>query len=193
MFGSCCRICYLGFQRRALQGGILLASTWHRVVSSCKCSDRVGTNTGNNSNTNTNTNANANKNTNTKSKTKTNTTSTSRRMFGAADLSCWMHETNGLFSWGGMRWLLWNGQAPLMHPPEASMTMVSPFAGDKTDTPTSKSYWRIGAHGRCMEHINFHEVNDNASKDDYTYIAHSYISSEDASEKDYPSGTLTKI
>ena len=41
-----------------------------------------------------------------------------------------------------------------------------------------------------MEHINFHEVNDNASKDDYTYIAHSYISSEDASEKDIDSDTL---
>ena len=41
-----------------------------------------------------------------------------------------------------------------------------------------------------MEHINFHEVNDNASKDDYTYIAHSYISSEGASEKDIDSDTL---
>ena len=26
-----------------------------------------------------------------------------------------------------------------------------------------------------MEHINFHEVNDNASKDDYTYIAHNKV------------------
>jgi hypothetical protein len=69
------------------------------------------------------------------------------------------------------------------------MTMVSPVAGAKTDTPTSKSYRRIGAHGRCMEHINFHEVNDNASKDDYTYIAHSDMSSEDASERDIDSDT----
>ena len=41
-----------------------------------------------------------------------------------------------------------------------------------------------------MEHINFHEVNDNASKDDYTYIAHSDMSSEDASEKDIDSDAV---
>ena len=30
-----------------------------------------------------------------------------------------------------MRWLLLNGRAPFMHPPEVSITMVAPFAGDK--------------------------------------------------------------